>query len=94
MRKVSCTIAAFSSADQRGRRCTDVITSTCSIFPVIDTVVLLVLNHEVDPVRFFRGLLQRLNSPAADIEQIITDASYFEPSKCLMLNSDVSNLSR
>ena len=30
------------------RRCTDVITSTCPIFPVIDTVVLLVLNQRVD----------------------------------------------
>src|SRR5271165_6396706 len=41
--KVSCTIRAFSSADQRRRRCTDVITSNRSIFPVIDTGILLVL---------------------------------------------------
>src|ERR1044071_604120 len=33
---VSCTIRAFSSADQRRRRWTDVMTSTRSIFPVID----------------------------------------------------------
>jgi hypothetical protein len=33
--QVSC-----SSADERRRRCTDVITSTCSIFPVIVTVIL------------------------------------------------------
>lgn len=51
-------MAAFSSADQRRRRCTDVITSTRSMFPVIDTVILLVLNQGVDPVRFFRGPLQ------------------------------------
>src|ERR1043165_6862489 len=55
--KVSCTIRAFSSADQRRRRCTDVITSTRSIFPVIDTGILLVLNQGVGPVRCFRGPL-------------------------------------
>jgi hypothetical protein len=54
---VSWTIRAFSSADQRRRRCTDVITSIRSMFPVIDTVILLVLNHGVDPVRSFRGPL-------------------------------------
>src|SRR5262249_53879859 len=27
----------------------------CSIFPVIHTVILLVLNHGLDPVRLFRG---------------------------------------
>jgi hypothetical protein len=32
---VSCTIRAFSSADQRRRRCTDVMTSTRSMLPVI-----------------------------------------------------------
>src|ERR1043165_4349822 len=33
------------------------MTSTRSIFPVIDTVILLVLNRGVDPVRCFRGPL-------------------------------------
>src|SRR5262249_51306582 len=35
------------------------MTSTRLMFPVIDTVILLVLNHELDPVRCFRGRLQR-----------------------------------
>src|ERR1044071_6992239 len=62
--KVSCTIRAFSSADQRRRRCTDVMTSTRSIFPVIDTGILLVLSQGVGPVRFFRGPLQWRAAPA------------------------------
>jgi hypothetical protein len=43
---VSCTIRAFSSADQRRRRCTDVITS---IFPS-DTGILLVVIQRLHPV--------------------------------------------
>src|SRR5438045_991877 len=54
---VSCTIAIFSSADQRRRRWTDVITSTRSIFPVIDTGILLVLSQGLCPVRSIRGPL-------------------------------------
>src|ERR1043165_8764047 len=38
------------------------MTSTRSIFPVIDTVILLVLNRGVDPVRCFRGPLHRPQS--------------------------------
>jgi hypothetical protein len=53
----SWTIAAFSSADQRRLRCTDVITSTCSIFPVIDTAIPLMLSQGVDPAGVFRGPL-------------------------------------
>ncbi len=44
-------------ADQRRRRCTDVITSIRSMFPVIDTGILLVLIQEPRPVRSIRGLL-------------------------------------
>src|SRR5881392_1894053 len=54
---------AFSSADPRRRRCTDVMTSTRSIFRVIDTVILLVLNQGVGPVRCFRGSLQLGSTP-------------------------------
>jgi hypothetical protein len=45
----------FSSAAQRRRRWTDVITSTCSLFPVIDTGILLVLSQRVCPVRSIKG---------------------------------------
>ena len=51
-------VRAFSSAGQRRRRCTEVITSTRSIFPVIEVGILLVLNRGICPVRFFRGPLQ------------------------------------
>ena len=50
-------IRAFSSADQRRRRCTDVINSTRSIFPVILTGILLVLIQGAHPVRSIRGLV-------------------------------------
>src|SRR3954462_7557666 len=43
------------------------MTSTRSIFPVMDTVILLVLNHGVDPVRCFRGPLHFLGSPPMNL---------------------------
>jgi hypothetical protein len=50
-------IAAFCSADQRCRRSTIVITSTCSIFPVIHTGIPLVISRGVCPIRFIFGPL-------------------------------------